>query len=179
MRYYLAKNNQEYTNPEDCVKYGGGLEGYREVVEKVEKITYEKLTGNEAPLSPVDNVLPTPAPVVPAPVAPAEPVKPIAALFNQPVVLKEHIESTKPTVPLHPEIQTPSPLEAKIEVTQPEDVAQSTVEFEYDTVWLEHLNDEQLRALGKQHRLMGLNKSKRETIIRKLGSFPKKLTETK
>ena len=56
-KYYLGKNGQEFKTPEDAEKYGEGLEGYREVTIKEEKITYEKLTGKEAPVSPVDHVL--------------------------------------------------------------------------------------------------------------------------
>lgn len=57
MKYFLGKNGQEYIQPEDAELYGGGLEGWREVTIKEEKITYQKLTGKEIPESPVDNVL--------------------------------------------------------------------------------------------------------------------------
>jgi hypothetical protein len=175
-KYFLGKNGLDYTNEIDAEKYGGGLVGWRETIVKEEKVTYQEYTGNEAPLSPVDNVLPTPAPVVPAPVVPApEPVKPMAALFNQPVVLKEHIESVKPTVPIRQEVQTNSPLEAEIVATEPVNVVQPTLDPEYDSVWLEHLNDDQLRELGKQNHLLGLRLMKRETMLRKLGVIPKKV----
>jgi hypothetical protein len=56
-KYYLGKNGNEYATPEDAEKYGEGLVGFREVTIKEEKITYQKLTGKEPPVSPVDNII--------------------------------------------------------------------------------------------------------------------------
>lgn len=167
MRYYLAENGQEYTNPEDCVKYGNGLKGYRETTNEVVKATYTELTGKEPPESPVDHVIvqqaEPPKEVIetstgPVPVTDLSPTEPPVQTASEPiqVVVEKEILSTPLTVP-----------EIKEELKKEEIVATNLTDNVTIVDW-DSKTDEELRALCKAKKIKGAHLMGREKMIKKL-----------
>jgi hypothetical protein len=101
MKYYIAVNKQEYLDPADAEKYGGGLVGYRETTTEVVPTTYTSLTGQKPPESPVDHVITQP-PVNQVVVQPVvEPIKVVEPVKAPEIVKTEELKPVQNGIDLN------------------------------------------------------------------------------